>query len=61
MTIYDQNAKEIRDGSPLGGLLEYSDTTVECRVDGGKPIPTLKWILGDEEAQGLFQIIDICT
>lgn len=54
MTIYDQNAKEIRDGSPLGGLLEYSDTTVECRVDGGKPIPTLKWILGDEEAQGLF-------
>lgn len=54
MTIFDQNAKEMRDGSPLGGLLENSDTSVECRVDGGKPLPTIKWTLGDKEVKGLF-------
>ncbi|XP_077283214.1 hemicentin-1-like [Arctopsyche grandis] len=52
LNIFDQNAKELHNGSPLNNLVEGTETTIECRADGGKPIPTLTWTIGDKEVDG---------
>lgn len=53
LILKDQVGNEIKEDSALGGLLEESQTVVECSAVGGRPAPDISWFVGDIEIKGM--------
>ncbi|KAL0270121.1 UNVERIFIED_CONTAM: hypothetical protein PYX00_007628 [Menopon gallinae] len=57
ITVYDKYGRYVNDSTGvIGPLNEGSDLLLKCEIRGGKPPPTVSWLVNDKLALGVVEV-----